>query len=67
MKITRIDLYEVDVPDRPWAWSDEVFGMPLEIVSKVILRHRVLRTTQIYLGEVSETEALQWVERLHGR
>ena len=28
MKITRVDLYEVDVPDRPWAWSDEVFGMP---------------------------------------
>ena len=28
MKITQVDLYEVDVPDRPWAWSDEVFGMP---------------------------------------
>jgi len=28
MKITQVGLYEVDVPDRPWAWSDEVFGMP---------------------------------------
>ena len=28
MKITHVDLYEVFVPDRPWAWSDEVFGMP---------------------------------------
>ena len=28
MKITQVDLYEVDVPDRPWAWSDEVFGAP---------------------------------------
>ena len=28
MKITGVDLFEVDVPDRRWAWSDEVFGMP---------------------------------------
>lgn len=28
MKITDVDLYHVFVPDRPWAWSDEVFGMP---------------------------------------
>ena len=28
MKITAVDLFEVDVPDRRWAWSDEVFGMP---------------------------------------
>ena len=28
MEITRVDLYQVDVPDRRWAWSDEVFGMP---------------------------------------
>jgi integrase len=31
-------------------------GVPLEIVSKVFLRHRDLKTTQIYLGRVSETE-----------
>jgi len=28
MKITDVELYQVDVPDRRWAWSDEVFGMP---------------------------------------
>ena len=28
MKIIAVDLFEVDVPDRRWAWSDEVFGMP---------------------------------------
>ena len=28
MEITQVDLYQVDVPDRRWAWSDEVFGMP---------------------------------------
>ena len=28
MKITQVELYQVDVPDRHWAWSDDVFGMP---------------------------------------
>ena len=28
MKITAVDLYEVNVPDRHWAWSDDEFGMP---------------------------------------
>ena len=28
MIITKVDVFEVDVPDRPWAWSDEEFGMP---------------------------------------
>ncbi len=36
-------------------------GVPLEIVSKVILRHRDLKTTQIYLGRVSESEAIRWM------
>ncbi len=34
-------------------------GTPLEIVSKVILRHANLSTTQRYLGKVSDTEALR--------
>ena len=42
-------------------------GMPLEIVSKVILRHRDLKTTQIYLGRVSEPEAIRWMDSLHGK
>ncbi|HOD35577.1 MAG TPA: site-specific integrase [Syntrophales bacterium] len=42
-------------------------GVPLEIVSKVILRHQDLKTTQSYLGKVSEAEAIRWMDILHGR
>ncbi|MBC8316599.1 MAG: site-specific integrase, partial [Desulfobulbaceae bacterium] len=41
-------------------------GVPLEIVSKVILRHADLSTTQRYLGKVSDHEAIRWVESLYG-
>ena len=41
-------------------------GMPIEIVSKVILRHSNLSTTQRYLGKVSDTEAMRWIENLYG-
>ena len=41
-------------------------GTPLEIVSKIILRHANLSTTQRYLGKVSDIEALRWIENLHG-
>jgi integrase len=37
-------------------------GTPIEIVSKVILRHANLATTQRYLGKVSDTEAMRWIE-----
>jgi integrase/recombinase XerD len=40
-------------------------GVPLEIVSKIILRHSNLSTTQIYLGRISETEALKWIETIY--
>jgi len=30
-------------------------GVPLEIVSKVILRHQDLKTTQVYLGKISDS------------
>ena len=42
-------------------------GIPLEIVSKVILRHQDLKTTQAYLGRISEGEAIRWMDILHGR
>jgi len=42
-------------------------GVPLEIVSKVILRHQNLKTTQLYLGQVSELEAIRWMDILHGK
>jgi len=40
-------------------------GTPLEIVSKIILRHSNLSTTQIYLGKVPDTEAMRWIENLY--
>ncbi len=41
-------------------------GTPLEIVSKVLLRHSNLSTTQRYLGKISDTEAIRWIDHLHG-
>ena len=41
-------------------------GVPIEIVSKVILRHANLSTTQRYLGKVSDAEAMRWIENLYG-
>ena len=41
-------------------------GTPIEIVSKIILRHASLSTTQRYLGKVSDIEAIRWIENLYG-
>ncbi|MCA1792812.1 MAG: site-specific integrase [Desulfobacteraceae bacterium] len=41
-------------------------GTPLEIVSKVLLRHANLSTTQSYLGKISDAEAMRWIDNLHG-
>jgi integrase len=41
-------------------------GTPLEIVSKVLLRHSNLSTTQRYLGKISDAEAMHWIDNLHG-
>ena len=41
-------------------------GTPLEIVSKVLLRHSSLATTQRYLGKISDAEAIRWIDTLHG-
>ncbi len=40
-------------------------GVSLEVVSKIILRHKNLSTTQRYLGKVSESEAASWIDRIH--
>lgn len=40
-------------------------SVPIEIVSKVILRHANLSTTQRYLGKISDTEATRWIENLY--
>ncbi len=42
-------------------------GVPIEIISKIILRHADLTTTHRYLGKVSDSEAIRWVENLYGR
>ena len=41
-------------------------GVPLEIVSKIILRHTNLSTTQMYLGKISDVEAIRWIENIYG-
>ena len=41
-------------------------GTPLEIVSKILLRHANLSTTQRYLGKISDVEAIRWIDNLHG-
>ena len=38
---------------------------PIEIVSKVILRHANLSTTQRYLGTISDVEAIRWIENIY--
>jgi len=40
-------------------------GVPIEIVSKIILRHANLSTTQTYLGKISDIEALRWIENIY--
>jgi integrase len=37
-------------------------GIPLEVVSKVLLRHQDLKTTQMYLGKITDTEAIRWMD-----
>ena len=42
-------------------------GTPIEIVSKVILRHADLTTTpHRYLGKANDTEAIRWIDTLCG-
>jgi len=41
-------------------------GVPIEVVSKVILRHSNLSTTQRYLGKISHEEAGKWIENIFG-
>ena len=41
-------------------------GTPIAIVSKVILQHADLSTTQRNLGKVNDSEAIRWTETLYG-
>lgn len=40
-------------------------GFPIEIISKIILWHANLSTTQLYLGKISDTKAMRWIENLY--
>lgn len=42
-------------------------GVPLEVISKVLLRHHDLKTTQVYLGKITDSEAIRWMDTLHGK
>jgi len=53
-------------PRRHAATFASRFGVPIEIISKVILRHADFSKTQQYLGKVSDIEAIRWIENLHG-
>jgi integrase/recombinase XerD len=41
-------------------------GVPIEIVSKVILRHANLSTTERYPGKISDVDVMKWIDNLHG-
>ena len=40
-------------------------GIPLEVASKVLLRHQDIKTTQMYLGKITDMEAIKWMDVLH--
>ncbi len=42
-------------------------GVLLEIVSKIKLRYQNLKTTQVYLGKVSDQKALGWMDIVYGK
>jgi integrase/recombinase XerD len=41
--------------------------MDVWIISKLLLHHQNLKATQVYLGKVSDTEAIRWIDILHGK
>jgi len=63
-KLVGIDLKPHDLRRFAATYASRA-GTPLEIVSKIILRHSNLATTQSYLGEISEIEAMRWIDRLY--
>ncbi len=59
----------IDVKPHDLRWHAATYasrsGVPIEIVSKIILRHSNLSTTQRYLGKISDTEAMYWIENIY--
>jgi len=63
-KLADVDLSPHDLRRHAATYASRS-GAPLEIVSKIILRHANLSTTQRYLGKVSDTEAMRWIENIY--
>jgi hypothetical protein len=42
-------------------------GVPIEVISKIILQRANSSTTQPYLGKISDTEAIRWIENLYAQ
>ena len=64
-RVTGVDLRPHDLKRHAATYASRS-GTPIEIVSKIILRHADLSTTQRYLGKVNDLEAVRWIENLHG-
>ena len=64
-KLIGIDLSPHDLRRHAATYASRS-GTPLEIVSKIILRHSNLSTTQRYLGKVNDVEAMRWIDNLFG-
>ena len=64
-RITGVDLRPHDLRRHAATYASRS-GTPLEIVSKIILRHADLSTTQRYLSKVKDLEAVRWIENLYG-
>jgi len=63
-KMINVDLKPHDLRRHAATYASRS-GVPIEIVSKIILRHANLATTQRYLGKVSDTEAIHWIENIY--
>ena len=64
-KLVGIDLRPHDLRRHAATYASRS-GTPIELVSKVLLRHANLSTTQRYLGKVTDIEALRWIDKLFG-
>ena len=63
-KMINVDLNPHDLRRHAATYASRS-GVPIEIVSKIILRHANLSTTQRYLGKISDTEAIHWIDNLY--
>ena len=64
-KLVEIDLKCHDLRRHSATYASRS-GTPIEIVSKVILRHANLSMTQRYLGKITDSEAIRWIDNLYG-